>query len=238
MASYATTTSSQPADAMPQVVYGARSPGKNYRFTGFDEDRVRSDQHRYDNQRMQYDSFRNQERAGNVRYGTPGVGLPSSPSPNLHARWERDDDDGGKDSGGSAAKDPETRSAGQRPTPPPQSVRNALDRSRAYLDGTVRQARLDDTSNPNYYRDAGRTFAGNADRVDRRYARYFDTKANLSGSEIGFAGANAVAGLPDKLAMTEPMSPSMALAFAKDLSLIATGQLTKDAEKASPFFRA
>lgn len=237
MASYATTTSNRPADAMPQVVYGARSPGKNYRFTGFDEDRVQADRHRYDNQRMQYDAYRDRERAGNVRYGTPGVGLPSSPSPNMHARWERDDDDSDKDSGGSAAKGSEARSAAQRPTPPPQSARNALDRSRAYLDGTVRQARLDDTRNPNYYRDAARTFSGNADRVDRRYANYFDTKANLTGSEIGFAGASAVADLPDKLAMTEPMSPSMALAFAKDLSLIATGQLTKDAEKASPFFR-
>lgn len=183
---------------------------------------------------MRYDAFQNQRAAGNLQRGTPGIGLPGDANPYSRAMWEREDDDDKPASSGSAAN-PGGNRQGERPSPPPQSARNALDRSLAYLGNTVRTPDLNpNTSDPDFYANASKTYSRNADRVERRYARYFDNAANVNSAEIGYAGAKAVADLPDKLAMTEPMSPSAAIAFAKDLSLIATGQYNKT--NASPLF--
>lgn len=235
MASYATTTSNQPADALPKVYVGSTPPSNRYRLAGVDADRRRAIGQSNSVARGFYDSYQQQRQYGNLSRSTPPPMLPAERSDLDALRWElADDEDKPSSDSGSAAKPPEQRPAEQRITPPSQSARNALDRSLQYLNGSVQTPDLDNTSNPGFYRQAAQTYSRNADRVDRRYADYFDKNTKATSAEIGFAGAQAVAGLPGDLAMTEPIDKKTAIAFAKDLSLIATGQYNR--QNASPQF--
>lgn len=203
--------------------YLGASPPEGYRFAGVDPLKQQEIGQRHARAKANYDIFRYHVGQGNIR--DRGYPAPETPDYTAAFKWVKDDRQQERASSGSAAKpDEESQS---RPTPPSPSFTDARNRAESFLArGSARRAPAPDL-NPesrDFYTNLSKTFSARADDVDNRYSKYFDNQSALQAAEIGYGAEKAISSLPKDLALTKPLSQDSAIAYAKDLALIATGQ--------------